>query len=92
MIADVCAQGGQGFPEFDYVTFYGLAAPKGTPDTIVRRLNQEINRALQLPEIRGKVDPTGAEIVGGSPEEFGAMLKDNMVRMKRIISEAGIKP
>ena len=74
------------------MTFYGLGAPKGTPAPVVQRLNQEINRALQLPDIRAKIDPTGAEIVGGSAEDFGAMLKDNMGKMKRIVSEAGIKP
>jgi len=82
----------QGYPEFDYVTFYGLGAPKGTPPEIVERLNREINRALQTPEIRAKVDPTGAEIVGGTAQEFGDVLKENMSKMKKIISEAGIKP
>lgn len=82
----------QGYPEFDYVTFYGLGAPKGTPAPVVQKLNQEINRALQLPDIRAKIDPTGAEIVGGSAEDFGAVLKDNMSKMKRIVSEAGIMP
>jgi tripartite-type tricarboxylate transporter receptor subunit TctC len=82
----------QGYPDYDFVTFYGLGAPKGTPAPIVQKLNQAINTALQLPEVRAKIDPTGAEIVGGTPEEFGAMLSNNMNKMKRIVSEAGIKP
>jgi tripartite-type tricarboxylate transporter receptor subunit TctC len=82
----------QGYPEFDYVTFYGLGVPKGTPAPIVQKLNQEINRALQSADIRAKIDPTGAEIVGGSAEDFEAVLKGNMIKMKQIISEADIKP
>ena len=82
----------QGYPEYDFVTFYGLAAPKGTPQPIVRKLNEAINAALKLPEIRAKIDPTGAEIVGGTPEEFDAFLKANMSKLKRIVTEAGIKP
>ena len=58
----------------------------------MQKLNQAINTALQLPEVRAKVDPTGAEIVGGTSEEFGKMLKANMEKFKRIVSEAGIKP
>lgn len=81
----------QGYPEYDFVTFYGLAAPKGTPQPIVRKLNEAINAALKLPEIRAKIDPTGAEIVGGTPEEFDAFLKANMSKLKRIVTEAGIK-
>ena len=82
----------QGYPEYDFVTFYGLAAPKGTPQPIVRKLNEAVNAALKLPEIRAKIDPTGAEIVGGTPEEFDAFLKANMSKLKRIVTEAGIKP
>jgi tripartite-type tricarboxylate transporter receptor subunit TctC len=82
----------QGYPDYDFVTFYGLAAPKGTPAPIVQKLNQAINTALQSPEIRAKVEPTGAEIVGGSAEDFGAMLNNNMSKMKRIVTDAGIKP
>ena len=82
----------QGYPEFDFVTFYGLGAPKGTPAPVVQKLNQAINAALQLPEVRARIDPTGAEIVGGTPEEFGAMLNANMGKLKRIVTEAGIKP
>ena len=82
----------QGYPEFEYVTFYGLGAPKATPTPIVQRLNQDINRALALADVRAKIDGTGAEIAGGSADAFAAVLKDNMSKMKRIISDAGIKP
>jgi tripartite-type tricarboxylate transporter receptor subunit TctC len=82
----------QGYPEFEYVTFYGLGAPKGTPTPVVQRLNQDINRALALPDVRAKIDGTGAEIAGGSADAFAAVLKDNTSKMKRIISDAGIKP
>ena len=82
----------QGYPEFEFVSFYGLGAPAGTPAPVVQRLNEEINRVLQLPDVRAKIEGTGAEIAGGSADAFAAVLKDNMIKMKRIISEAGIKP
>jgi len=65
---------GQGYPDYDYVTFYGLSAPKGTPPGIVNRLNEEINRALQLPEVRQGLEPTGAILAGGTTAEFATSL------------------
>lgn len=82
----------QGYPEYDFVTMYGLAAPKGTPQPIVKKLNQEINAIITRPEIRSKFESTGAEIVGGSVEDFDAVLKNNMSKLRRIVKEAGIKP
>ena len=76
----------QGYPEYDFTTFYGLAAPKGTPPAIVSKLNQEINKALQLPEMRSKIDPTGAEITGGTPKQFADFLKNNLLKFKKIVS------
>ena len=75
------------YPRFDLVRLGSEA-----PAPIVQKLNLEINKALQLPEVRNRIDPTGAEIVGGTAEEFGAMLNANMTKFKRIVSEAGIKP
>lgn len=80
-----------GYPEFDFVTFYGLAAPKGTPPAIVAKINQEVNRALQSSEIRAKIDPTGADITGGTPEEFGKFLQRNMEKFKKIVALTGLK-
>ena len=76
----------QGYPEYDFTTFYGLAAPKGTPPAIVSKLNQEINKALQLPEMRTKIDPTGAEITGGTQKQFADFLESNLLKFKKIVS------
>jgi tripartite-type tricarboxylate transporter receptor subunit TctC len=76
----------QGYPEYDFTTFYGLAAPKGTPPAIVSKLNQEVNKALQLPEVRSKIDPTGAEITGGTQKQFADFLENNLSKFKKIVS------
>jgi tripartite-type tricarboxylate transporter receptor subunit TctC len=81
----------QGYPKFDYVTFYGLAAPKNTPPAIIERLNREINRALEQPELRAKIEKTGAEIVGGTAAEFNQSLKENMAKFSEIVATTGIK-
>jgi tripartite-type tricarboxylate transporter receptor subunit TctC len=81
----------QGYPDYDFVTFYGLAAPKGTPPEIVDRLNTEINRIFQMPEVRAQFEKTGAGIGGGTPQEFGKFLAANFVKFKKIMSLTGDK-
>jgi tripartite-type tricarboxylate transporter receptor subunit TctC len=81
----------QGYPNFEFVTFYGLAAPKGTPAAVIAKFNQEINRALEQPELRAKIEKTGAEIAGGTSEEFGRFLRANAAKFREIVAAAGIK-
>lgn len=82
----------QGYPEYDFVTFYGLAAPKGTPPEIVDRLNKEINRILTLPEVRDRIEKSGAVPGGGSQKEFTNFLTANMAKFDKIMSITGDKP
>jgi tripartite-type tricarboxylate transporter receptor subunit TctC len=82
----------QGYPEYDFVTFYGLAAPKGTPPEIVDRLNKEINRIFQMPDVRERIEKTGAVLVGGTQQEFGNFLTANFVKFKKIMALTGDKP
>lgn len=76
----------QGYPGYDFVTFYGLAAPKNTPQPIVDRLNKEINGALNDPDVRKRLEPLGAILAGGSSKEFGEYLAANMARFKKIMT------
>jgi tripartite-type tricarboxylate transporter receptor subunit TctC len=82
----------QGYPEYDYTTFYGLAAPKGTSPEIVERMNSEINRALKDPEVRKRLEPIGAILVGGTSKEFSSFLAANFDKFKNIMSLAGEPP
>jgi tripartite-type tricarboxylate transporter receptor subunit TctC len=81
----------QGYPDYDFVTFYGLAAPKGTPPEIVERLNTEINRIFQMPEVRTQFEKTGATIGGGTSQEFGHFLAANFAKFKKIMPLTGAK-
>jgi tripartite-type tricarboxylate transporter receptor subunit TctC len=81
----------QGYPEYDFVTFYGLAAPKGTPPDIVDRLNKEINRIFKDPDIRARLETTGAILGGGTQQEFAEFLAANFAKFKKIMTLAGDK-
>jgi tripartite-type tricarboxylate transporter receptor subunit TctC len=82
----------QGYPEYDFTTFYGLAAPKGTPPEIVDRLNKEINRIFQMPDIRAQIGKTGAILGGGTQQEFGDFLTANFVKFNKIMTLIGDRP
>ena len=82
----------QGYPEYDFVTFYGLAAPKGTPPDVVDRLNKEINHILQLPDVRDRIEKSGAVAGGGTQQEFAKFLTANMTKFDKIMSITGDKP
>jgi tripartite-type tricarboxylate transporter receptor subunit TctC len=82
----------QGYPDYDFVTFYGLAAPKGTPPEIVERLNKEINRIFEIAEVRAQFEKTGAGIGGGTQQEFGNFLAANFAKFKKIMPLTADKP
>ena len=80
-----------GYPGFDVSTWYGLMAPAGTPAEIVTRLNREVDRILTLPEVKEKLNSVGAEDGGGSPEQFGKFVRDEIAKYSKIVKEAGVK-
>lgn len=78
----------QGYPDYNFVTFYGLAAPKNTPQPIIDRLNKEINNAFKDLDVRKRLEPIGAILAGGTPKEFSDYLSANMIKFKRIMKPA----
>jgi tripartite-type tricarboxylate transporter receptor subunit TctC len=78
-------------PGFEANQLIGLFAPAGTPDPIVRRLNQEFVRVVNLPEARERLFSGGVDAVGSSPEEFGAIVKSDMAKMGKVIKDADIR-
>jgi tripartite-type tricarboxylate transporter receptor subunit TctC len=80
-----------GYKGFDAVTWFGLLAPAGTPKEVIARLNTEFNKALQTPELRKKLGDEGADAAGGTPEQFAALIKDEVPRWGKIVKESGAK-
>ena len=68
-----------------------MFAPAGTPPAIVKRLNTEIVKILELPEVREKLGALGAEIVADSPEEFAAIVKAEVVKWADVVKKSGAK-
>jgi tripartite-type tricarboxylate transporter receptor subunit TctC len=80
-----------GFPGFEAVPWFGLAAPAGTPKDVVDRVHAETVKVLAQPAIRKKFDELGLEPVGNTPAEFAAVIKKETPEWAEIIKDAGIK-
>jgi len=81
-----------GVKGFDASGWYGIVAPAGTPAEIVQRLNAEIVRIMQTPELRARLDTEGAIPAAGSPAEFGAFIVSEIARWGALLKRAGIEP
>ncbi|MBA2961982.1 MULTISPECIES: Bug family tripartite tricarboxylate transporter substrate binding protein [Ramlibacter] len=80
-----------GLPGFEALQWFGLLAPAGTPREIVARVNAEVTKALQLPEVQEKLQGLGMQIVGGTPEQFGAFQRAEAGKWARIVKDSGAK-
>ena len=72
--------------------WFGFVAPTGTPPAIVRRFNEEINKALKAPEVIERLQKAYAFAEGGTPEEFTKFLADEGTRWTKLVKDANIKP
>lgn len=92
VLADVPTVAEAGVPGYDLTGWLAVFAPAGTPQAVVNKLNEEINRILVLPEVRERLLQTGLDPLAGSPAELGALVRNEIPKWARIIKEAGIKP
>jgi len=81
-----------GLPGYDAATWGGILAPAGTPKPVLAKLNGAINAALKQDDVRARLGGAGIEIQGGTPEEFGAVIKAEIDKWGRIVKQAGIQP
>eukprot|EP01030_Chromulinospumella_sphaerica_P003078 gene3078-3008_t len=74
---------------FEAVTWFGVLAPAGTPAAIVAQLNKAINQALKQPDVADKLRSEGGEILGGTSEQFSALLRTEVPRWSKIVKDSG---
>jgi tripartite-type tricarboxylate transporter receptor subunit TctC len=80
-----------GYPGFRAESWGAVLAPAGTPQARIRQLNKEIVAALNTPAIKKRLEDAGAQVVGSTPEELGALLVDEDKRFTKLIRDMGIK-
>jgi len=80
-----------GVPGYAVATWYGAMLPTGTPREIVLRLNAEINKVLQLPDVRERLLSLGAVTLGGTPESFGKLIATDVAKFARVVKAANMQ-
>src|SRR5882672_6088371 len=80
-----------GLPGFDVTTWYGLLAPAGTPRQIIERLNVELVRTMNEPDLKERLAGMAAEPRTSTPEEFAAYIREEAVRWGDVVRKAGLR-
>ena len=78
-------------PGYEASSWFGIAAPKGTPAAIVDKLNQTINAGLADATIKARIADMGGMLLAGSPADFGKLVADETAKWGKVIRDAGIK-
>jgi len=88
---DVPTLAESGLPGYEVGSWQGVFAPAGTPPEIVKRLNTEIVKIINMPDVQKKMIELGAEPVGDSSEAFGAFVKTEVVKWGDVVKKSGAK-
>jgi tripartite-type tricarboxylate transporter receptor subunit TctC len=91
VLRDVPTLDEAGLKGFDSVAWNGVLAPAGTPKEIVARLNAEILRILGMSDVRERLSSQGADPVGGTPEQFAALIRDEIRKWAKVVKDSGAK-
>jgi tripartite-type tricarboxylate transporter receptor subunit TctC len=92
LLPDVPSFAELGYPAMDIALWYGVVAPGGTPAPIVQRLNAELAKIGAMPDVRTHLSEQGADLQGGTPEDFAAFMRAESARWSVVVKQAGIKP
>jgi tripartite-type tricarboxylate transporter receptor subunit TctC len=80
-----------GFAGFDAPAWWAILAPAKTPPEVIKRMNEEVNKALKNPEIAKKLSAQGIDLVGGTPEAAGVFINKQIDVWAKVVKDNGIK-
>jgi tripartite-type tricarboxylate transporter receptor subunit TctC len=92
LLPDVPTMAEAGVPGFEFILWFGLWAPAGTPTPIVSKIHQDFSRALADPAVSGKLGTLGNDVMKMTPTEFNKFVRREIADTARIFKAAGIKP
>ena len=81
----------QGVPGYSALAWWGVIAPAATPQPLIRRMHEELSKALANPALAQKLTEQGMDIVGGSPEELDRFVRAEIARWATVVRDARIK-
>jgi tripartite-type tricarboxylate transporter receptor subunit TctC len=78
-------------PGYEFISWNGIHAPAATSKAVSGRLNAELLKVIAAPDVKERMSGLGMEVAGGTPEEFGALVKSDIAKWAKVIREAGIR-
>jgi len=81
-----------GIKDFETVAWFGVVAPAGTPRPVLARLNAEVLKAMQLPDVEKRLLDSGSTIIGNTPEEADKFLRDEVAKWGTVVKAAHVTP
>jgi tripartite-type tricarboxylate transporter receptor subunit TctC len=83
---------GEAIPGYEMSAWYGIAAPKDTPDLVVGAINREVNAGIADPKLKARFADLGGIVIGGSPADFGRLIDAETEKWGRVVRASHIKP
>jgi tripartite-type tricarboxylate transporter receptor subunit TctC len=80
-----------GLPGYEQSAWHGLLAPAGTPDAVIAKLNAEVGRLLRSPDVVEKFGVQGIDVIGGSPVDLAAFIRQDLAKYAKLVKTAGIR-
>ena len=90
VLPDVATVDATGVPGFESIAWYGVVAPAGTPKEIVAKLNAEMVRIANLPDIKQRLIEMGSLPVSGTPDQFGALIRSEIPKWGKVVKQANV--
>jgi len=90
-LPDVPTVAESGYPGFEAYSWIGIFAPAGTPEAVIKRLNQDFAQTLQDPEVKAKLVAAGFEPIGSTPQELGQFVRREYDKWAKFVKEAKIR-
>jgi len=91
-LPDVPTLGESGLKGFEAVAWNGLTAPAKTPRDVIMKINADVIKIVNSPELKERLKADGSDPVGNSPEQYAAFLRNEIAKWAKVIKFAGVKP
>ena len=91
MLPEVPTVAESGFPGFEASVWFGVFVAGATPQELIRRIAQEVGRALRQPDVSKVFTSEGGDVIASTPEQFSEYVKSEMVKWTEVVKHAGIK-
>ena len=91
-LPDVPTVAESGYPGFEAPAWWAILAPAKTPPEIIKRMNEEVNKALKSPEVAQKLQTQGIDVVGGTPDAARAFIERQIDTWAKVVKDNNIKP